>query len=162
MISLRSPVVIVLVLLSLHFLADFVFQSHWMASNKSKRWDALFLHTAIYAGSFNAFLAVWPLGTVNKFVIITFVAHTLTDAVTSRLTSQLWSWALPSRQQMGWTGVDGTGVQLAVPETVLVPHEDTGAVVHNFFVVIGFDQLLHVYQLVGTAWLLGLLGGGVK
>lgn len=71
-----------LILLINHFVADFLFQNDWMAVNKSKRWDALFLHCFIYAFSF-----IW-LGW--KFVLITFVLHFITDAITSRITRRLY------------------------------------------------------------------------
>lgn len=95
-------------LLVLHFVADFVLQSHWMAINKSKRWDALFCHVFVYSLCF--FLYGFP------FVCYTFAFHFVIDACTSRVTSYLW------REQE----------------------------VHWFFVVIGFDQLLHFVTLAYT------------
>lgn len=102
----------VLALLTMHFVADFVFQSDWMATNKSKNIKALLAHTSTYAVCF------WFVGI--KFVLITFVLHTLVDAITSQITSRLWA------QKK----------------------------VHLFFVTIGFDQLLHAYQLILTWWYL--------
>lgn len=78
--ELLLPVVLFLILV--HFVADFVLQSDWMAVNKSKSWKALLAHTAIYSACF--LFVGW------KFALITFVLHTLTDAVTSRITSYLW------------------------------------------------------------------------
>ena len=78
-----------LVLLVVHFVADFLLQSDWMAVNKSKRWDALALHVSIYAACF-----VW-LGLA--FVGVTWATHFLTDALTSRATSALWQ-----RNQRHW------------------------------------------------------------
>lgn len=72
----------VIALLGVHFIADFVLQSDWMATNKSRRWDALALHVAVYAACF-AWMG-W------RFVAVTFAAHFVTDAVTSRITSRLW------------------------------------------------------------------------
>lgn len=95
-------------LMTVHFIADFILQNDWMATNKSKRWDALALHVAIYAACF----VPWGL----PFVLKLGALHFVTDAITSRVTSYLWQ-----KQARHW-----------------------------FFVVIGFDQWLHMVQL---AWL---------
>ena len=71
-----------LLLLTVHFVADFVLQSDWMAQNKSKRVDALFLHAAVYSG---CFLFYGP-----AFVALTFLLHFTQDAITSRLNSWLY------------------------------------------------------------------------
>ena len=70
-------------LLVAHFLGDFILQSDWMASNKSKRWDALALHVALYAVCF-----LWW-GWL--FAVITFALHFAQDAVTSRINSRLYA-----------------------------------------------------------------------
>lgn len=116
-----------------HWMSDFVFQSHWMAMNKSKNWTALSAHVTIYSlcmtGALCAFL-ILPIpfvilpaliqNIVVPFFVITFVAHFLTDAITSRITAHLYA------------------------------KDDT----HNFFVVVGFDQVLHYTQLFLTIqWL---------
>jgi hypothetical protein len=72
----------VIVILVMHFLADFVCQNDWMAVNKSKRFDALLAHVCIYAAPFMVF--GW------RFSLITFLTHIITDAITSRCTSYLW------------------------------------------------------------------------
>ena len=106
---------LILTVLTVHFVADFVLQSHWMASNKSKCATALISHTALYSV---CWFCLWPvLGPLTvTFVVVTFLAHTVTDALTSQVTSALWA-----REQ--W---------------------------HNFFVVVGLDQLLHYGQLFAT------------
>lgn len=111
----------------IHWLADFVFQTDWQAQNKSKNNKALLSHTWTYSlvwFTFGAFYAMsdpnyvpWSL---SLFVLITFVAHTITDYFTSRLNSKLWA----------------------------------KGDVHNFFVSVGFDQVLHYVQLFGTFYLL--------
>lgn len=84
-----------------HWIADFWLQTDWQATNKSKNIKALFQHTFNYSmcwfipisillvyfkdtmpinSSYNAIL----------FVLITFIAHTITDYFTSRLNSYLW------------------------------------------------------------------------
>jgi hypothetical protein len=75
---------IVLLLLAVHFVADFVLQSHWMADNKSKRWDALGLHALTYT----SYLALCTLDW--RYVVINGVLHYWTDAITSRINKRLW------------------------------------------------------------------------
>jgi hypothetical protein len=74
---------LLLVLLSVHFVGDFVLQTNWQAQNKSKNWEALGRHVLVYSLCF-----AW-LGA--NFVVATFVFHFLTDAVTSRINSKLWA-----------------------------------------------------------------------
>ena len=71
-----------IMLLFIHFVGDFILQSNWMALNKSKNWIALLCHTIVYSLCF--------IGYGMVFVSITFLLHTLTDAITSRITSKLW------------------------------------------------------------------------
>lgn len=107
-------------LLMVHWLADFVCQTHWQASNKSKRFDALARHIS----SYTAVLAVcsfWLFGvTYNTFYFAALngTLHLATDFVTSR-----WSAHFYAKQD--W---------------------------HNFFVVIGLDQLIHQLTLAVTMW----------
>lgn len=112
---------IVLYLLSVHWIADFVMQSNWMAINKSKRWDALAYHVLVYTAVLTAAAQfIMPLAAAMCFPLINGALHFVTDAVTSRVTSALYA-----RNQRHW-----------------------------FFVMIGFDQLLHhaalllTYQLI--------------
>lgn len=76
-------------ILLLHLIADFFLQTDWMAINKSKQWDALLVHTSTYSVCF-AMLGV-------PFVCITFLMHTATDYITSRITSYLWQ-----REERHW------------------------------------------------------------
>ena len=76
------PIYAVLLLLTLHFVGDFLFQTTWMALNKSKDNKALTAHVAVYSVCFMAFGL--------EFVAITFVLHWITDWCTSRLTSRWW------------------------------------------------------------------------
>ena len=107
-----------------HWFADFVCQTHWQASNKSKNWLALYTHVSNYTLITTGLIAPilfpkdWkPFG---LFLLITFTAHFITDAITSRITSRLYA-------KQSW---------------------------HNFFVVIGFDQFLHYTQLfLAIQWL---------
>lgn len=107
-LGLSLPTFIILALLATHFLADFVFQSDWMAKNKSSNWWALLFHVCVYSIFFIAL--GW------KFAVINGVLHFIVDAITSRITKRLWA-----KQQVHW-----------------------------FFVIIGFDQLIHYTCLLLT------------
>jgi hypothetical protein len=69
-------------LLTIHYIADFGFQTDWQAQNKSKNWNALLRHTTVYS------LCFFPWGL--WFVLVTFLTHTITDAITSRINTRLW------------------------------------------------------------------------
>lgn len=97
----------------IHFVADFIFQSNYVAQNKSKSNIVLLKHVVIYSLPFILFGSV-------VFVIINLCLHFVVDYFTSRATSKLWA----------------------------------KGDVHNFFVVIGFDQFLHLCCLVLTYFLI--------
>lgn len=78
----RARMTILIAILATHFIADFICQTDWMAVNKSVSWKALLIHTAVYSICFSYFGLL--------FVVITFLFHTATDAITSRITSKLW------------------------------------------------------------------------
>lgn len=125
---------IILALLTIHFVADFLLQTDWMALNKSKSNKALLTHTGVYA------LCFVPFGL--QLALITLVLHTLTDYVTSRMTSRLWFFDGDASY-----GIDANG---------WVKQRPNGKR-HWFFVMIGLDQLLHAWQLILTAHFLGLI-----
>lgn len=78
---MTTPNQIILVLL-LHWVGDFLFQSDWMAKNKSKSNLALLIHVSCYG---------IPLCLIDwRFAILNMGLHGLTDFVTSRITSKLW------------------------------------------------------------------------
>lgn len=122
-----------------HWFSDFVLQSSWMATNKSKNWLALSSHVAVYTVAFalsmvslSTFIGMNETGSVQHavFVLTPYafavwialngVLHFITDAITSRITSRLW----------------------------------TKGDMHNFFVVVGLDQMIHYFCLFGTFVLL--------
>lgn len=70
------------ILIWVHWLADFVFQTDKMATNKSTSWAWLSSHVLTYT----VFLI--PFGI--RFALINGAAHFVTDACTSRITSYLW------------------------------------------------------------------------
>lgn len=120
----------VVLLLFGHWLADFVFQPHWMSLRKSKEPKVLLVHAsritigAIITGLLITFISTThphPYWGLSAFALINGVAHFGIDFVTSKMTSALYA--------EGKT--------------------------HQFFVVIGFDQFLHTALAVATlAWLL--------
>lgn len=105
-------------LLAVHWVADFVLQTHWQATNKSKRNDALAAHVGVYTLCLAVVSAIifgqsaaWLL-----FVASNAVLHFATDYCTSRASSALYA-------KQDW---------------------------HNFFVVVGLDQLIHQATLATT------------
>lgn len=100
-----------------HFVGDFIFQSDWMATNKSRSYRALLMHIGTYM------LALVVFGPL--FALVNGIAHFMIDWCTSRGTSWLWQ------------------------------HERR----HEFFVLIGFDQLLHALVLLATLRLVWPEGG---
>lgn len=113
-----------------HWVGDFICQTRWMANNKSKQWNALMAHVAVYTGmlGFGLFCMAYfhvPLepSKVCGFLLINMVVHWITDAITSRLTSYFWS-----KQN-----------------------------IHAFFCTVGFDQMIHTITLLYTSQ--SLFGG---
>jgi len=80
---------IILILIWMHFIADFLLQSDMMAINKSKSIKWLSVHIFWYS------LIFFNFG--FKFAIFNAGAHFLIDFVTSRITSKLWQ-----KEQRHW------------------------------------------------------------
>ena len=129
---------IILSIFIIHFIADFIFQDEIWAITKSKNFINLLKHTItysfiwfivgfIYACTFNTEeLRSQAILNSIYFFCITFVAHTITDYFTSKVTSYLYS-----------KGKYGS----SIPNL-------------GFFTMIGFDQVLHYIQLFLTYYLL--------
>jgi len=66
----------------IHWIADFILQTDKMALNKSRSWKWLSAHIAVYTA------CLLPLG--FAFAVVNGLAHFVTDAITSRLTSYLY------------------------------------------------------------------------
>lgn len=66
----------------LHFFADFILQSDWMAINKSENLNALVLHGLVYGLPFLYF--GWYYACLNAG------CHMAVDAITSNITKRLW------------------------------------------------------------------------
>lgn len=75
----------IIYLLFVHWVADFVFQSDWMAQNKSKNNLALISHCSVYGIVF--MLMTWDFFLGGIVMII----HHPVDYVTSRINSKLWA-----------------------------------------------------------------------
>lgn len=108
--------------LVVHFIADFVLQTHWQAVNKSKSVAALSQHVITYTLVFWGFgVVLITLDLLNPPVMLLWIfvnggLHWGTDYVTSRINARLW-------QQNR---------------------------VHAFFVGVGADQLIHSLTLALT------------
>jgi len=127
---------VVVYLMLFHWIGDFVFQSRYMAENKSKLLSALFLHTVIY--SIVMAIGIWLLVPIIYFstmyvinfvfwkwalaTLLIFIFHTLTDATTSQMTAKFHA-----RGQ-----------------------------IKKFFTTIGFDQWFHLIQILVIFWLVML------
>ena len=113
---------IVLAIIAIHWIADFLLQTHHMSQRKSSSNFYLTMHVTVYTF---ATIFLWSLlfyftnhvmksSAIWLSFLIIFVVHWITDYITSRITKRLYN-------------------------------EEK---YHDFFVVIGFDQLLHYAQLL--------------
>lgn len=116
--------------LLIHWVADFCYQSDEQAKNKSKSNFYLLSHTVTYSAIIFIFIALWSIAMSPDeppkiFPILLFTIITfVTHTITDYFTSRL--------------------------NSKLWAKDDT----HNFFVSIGFDQIIHYVQLFGTYILL--------
>jgi len=113
MITIRSLVLLLLV----HWLADFALQTQEQANNKYKDILALGMHALTYGAAMT--LAIFCIyktlaGCIVVGCIIFVFSHFLIDMFTSKVTHELY-------EQKRY---------------------------HDFFVVIGFDQLLHMLTII--------------
>ena len=115
---------VILSVLFVHWVADFVCQTQWMAINKSKNNWALGVHVLVYGFvTYNLFwlinyffLDAFSTLTLAVWTVVNMALHAIVDYNTSRVTSKLWA------------------------------EQKT----HNFFVMIGFDQFIHYVCLFVT------------
>lgn len=127
----------IFIILITHWFADFVLQTDKQARGKSSSWACLLAHTINYSIVWMAVLPFYvqcSMLNLLYFILITFGMHTLTDYFTSRLNTKL-----TPKRDLTYTHVD--------KQLVYFPE---GENYHNFFVSIGFDQILHYVQLFLT------------
>jgi len=107
-----------------HWIADFIFQDEKWALGKSKALKPLLKHTIVYSllWYLPIFMVTSDVMSSLYFMLITFVAHTVTDYFTSKAVSKKFA-----KNELG----------SSIP--------NIGA-----FTYIGFDQVLHYVQLVLT------------
>ena len=166
-----------LVLLTAHFVGDFLCQTDRMAVNKSKSFKWLAIHVATYTAVVATATVAWAWLESGQtwfdpmvfvwFTLATFVTHFLTDAVTSRWTTRLYGagpWLSSEDEhdlalEMALDEADRTMVPFATLDTRVAQFQESmGAWAetrlpfqrHWFFVVIGFDQLIHAWTLYLT------------
>ena len=113
-------------ILLIHWFADFVLQTDKQAKGKSKNWNDLLSHTFTYSITFFGLLSLlnplFNIGITFYQGFYFFLITFITHTITDYFTSRLNSKL--------W--IEGK--------------------VHNFFVSIGFDQVLHYLQLFLTYW----------
>jgi hypothetical protein len=111
--------------IAIHWIADFVLQTDWQAKNKSSNNIALLLHVTTYSICLTFFAVYITLNNQGfmwkEWVIANAVLHFITDYITSRINTYLWSKGR----------------------------------VHDFFVSVGFDQVIHYACLFGTLFYFG-------
>lgn len=120
---------IVLAIILIHWLADFVFQTDKMAKGKSKNWNDLLNHTGTYSVIWLIpIILLFPKDwTTSQYVLTSLSFGGITfiaHTITDYFTSRLNSKL--------WAKGD----------------------VHNFFISIGGDQVLHYTQLLLTYYIL--------
>lgn len=108
-------------LLGVHWVADFLCQTRWMAENKSKRIDALSAHVATYSVilALASLVLFGPSISLIWFILANAVLHFATDFVTSRMTTALWN----SKNVYGFfaiIGLDQLLHQIALAATLVI------------------------------------------
>lgn len=79
---------LILYILFLHWLADFVCQSDWMAQNKSKAMWPLVVHIAVY--TWILMFGLMSMTGIFEYALLNGLIHLGVDFVTSRINSKLW------------------------------------------------------------------------
>ena len=120
---------IIMSIILIHWFADFVLQTDKQAKGKSKNWTDLLDHTVNYSIVLSALsMFLWPTGHTNAW----YVAHSFYFAVITFIAHTITDYFTSRLNSKLWA--EGK--------------------VHQFFVSIGFDQVLHYAQLFGTYYLL--------
>ena len=85
-----------IVILFFHFCGDFALQSSWMAQGKSKSWQPLLAHVAVYTAMLAVAVSlVWLSGEIGADAIALWLAansvlHLIADFTTSRIGAVFW------------------------------------------------------------------------
>lgn len=82
------------VILVAHLIADFFFQTRWMAENKSSKSHALAIHIAVYTitiGLIMFLLSDFSFYSILYWAVYNGMCHGFVDSITSKLTS--WAYA---------------------------------------------------------------------
>ncbi len=157
----------IIIILIIHWVADFILQSRWMGNNKSKELKPLFAHTLVYS---SCWIVLYPiLGTnVFWFMLITFVTHTFVDYFTSKASAWAYLKSVNPFVLLLDTNRISAGDELQPMQgqavKVLYKIDDSGLgykylvtdlkqnsdYMHLMWSIIGFDQLLHAIQLILT------------
>ena len=75
---------IFLLFLAGHFIADFAFQSTWMAENKGKSWEINGYHAAVYAATIFLIAKIGGVALSPFIVFIFFITHFFIDPLKAR------------------------------------------------------------------------------
>ncbi len=124
MVSITATLIIIFI----HNIADFMFQTSEMALNKSKSIPHLLSHVCVYSSFWVIAGLLFNLEPIRIvwFTLITFITHFITDFITSKWTSKLY------REGKFYDGFP------------------------TFWKAISIDQMLHYLQLLLTYKLLFL------
>lgn len=156
----------IIFLLCVHWVADFILQTRKQANNKSRSLKALLSHTTVYS---LCWFVLWPVLGTNTlwFMLVTFIAHTLTDFVTSKASA--WAYIksvnpfillLNSRVNAGdeLQPFEGPSVKVLYKvedddlgnKYLVTDLKQNDSHMHLFWSIIGGDQFLHTAQLIIT------------
>ena len=117
------------IIILIHWFADFVMQTDKMAKGKSNNWFDLIHHTATYSTWWFIYIQfLWNQSHNTEWILLTTLKFTLITFIAHTIQDYFTS-RLNSKL---WAKGD----------------------VHNFFVSIGFDQVLHYAQLFLTFYIL--------
>lgn len=125
----EDTAIFLLFVLGVHWFADFVCQTHWQASNKSSNWLALgrhvFSYTAVLSFGVGYLLVKLVPGTTAIELAFFAIWTFVTHGITDAITSRITS---SLWKQQRW---------------------------HDFFVVVGADQVIHYITIWSAFALLG-------
>ena len=133
---MQIELLLILQIVFAHWFGDFVLQRHWMATNKSKNWLALSSHVIVYTASL--YFTMMTTGALLVLIVYDDAPNAVIYAMTP------FAYFL-------WVVVNGVlhFVTDAITSRITSKLWVKGDM-HNFFVVVGFDQLIHYTCLFAT------------